>query len=132
MPSESAVFKKKMDLTRVTRTTIIIAIAVSGRRDENRRCEISCKEGVPVSQGVYDFVSDSYYVSCASVHHVGTIPFSYEIEVEGIEGWSVIIPLPEVVFKPHLNAEDVQKLDEWKSTIPRRWKIRYIQMLGVF
>lgn len=132
MPTDSTLFKKKMKLTRTSRATIIVAIAVSERRDENRRCEISCKEGTPIGQGVYDFVSDSYYVDCASMHHVGIVTFGYEMEIDGVESWCVSVPMPDTVFKPYLDAVDVQKLDEWRDTISRRWKVKYIQMMSVF
>ena len=132
MPTEITLFKKRITFFKTEQPTVIIAIAISEKDHENKIVTISCKEGDPVCQGVYDVITDSYLVKCASSHYIGKIPFSYEIQVDNIANWSTCIPIPDNIFSNHLKEVEKQKLQTWRTSLPKSWKIQYLQIRGVY
>jgi hypothetical protein len=110
--------------------TIVLAVASSLTSEENKMIHAPCKNGIHICNAVYDVTRDSFIVEGVEVYTVGDIPIHYYIEMEGVQGFRVHLPLPEKVIKRYLTDSEKKKFEDWKSKFPfETHNIKFLQMV---
>ncbi len=109
--------------------TTIIALAISEDYSRNSIHAINCKKGKSLNNVIYDATRDVYLVECLDYHHVGGIPLSFYLEIEGILGFHINIPMPESTFKKYLTLNDKKQFDIWKESFNSKTvKFQFLQI----
>lgn len=125
--------KGKIKLEQVERSFSVYAIIRSKTESHNESRFIPCNKGKHISQVVYDSTKDGYVVKCMDLIHVGEIFTGYQMEMEGVIGWKIDIPLPEVVLRRYLSAQTIKHLDNWKAKYDKdRYEIQFIQIINAY
>lgn len=110
--------------------TVVLAVVTSLNSEENKLITAPCKAGIHVCNTVYDVTKDSFIIEGVEVYTLGDIPVHYFIEMEGVQGFRVHLPLPETVVKRYLTESEKKKFEDWKSKFPKEThNIKLLQMV---
>jgi hypothetical protein len=110
--------------------TIVLAVATALNSEENKIIYAPCKNGIHVCNTVYDVTRDSFVVEAVEVYTVGEVSVHYYMEMEGVQGFRVHLPLPEKVVKRYITESEKKKFDEWKASFPsEKYNIKLLQMV---
>ena len=121
--------KAKLRFTKVDKNTEVTAIAISKTISNNNYKVISCNKGRYLNNVVYDITKDCYYIECLDFLPIGEVPISFEVEMDGIFGWKVDLPIPEVVFRRYLSEDDKKHYDEWKAQFDKDVEFYLVETL---
>ena len=117
-----------------SRPTRIIALAIATEDDDrNSYVHVSTSYGRPLTPPLHDQVRDHYEICCADHLHIGTIPFSLQMEMQAQCEWIQQIPIPESVIQSHLEKSSWESFEEWKKLYPEdEYDIEFMQMIGCY
>jgi hypothetical protein len=110
--------------------TVVLAVVSALDSTENKLITAPCKAGIHVCNTVYDVTKDSFIIEGIEVYTLGDIPVHYFIEMEGVQGFRVHLPLPETVVKRYLTESEKKKFEDWKAKFPKEThNIKLLQMV---
>lgn len=110
--------------------TVVLAVVSSLDGSANKIIYAPCKNGIHVCNAVYDVTKDSFVIEGIEVYSVGDIPVHYFIEMDGVQGFRIHLPLPETVVKRYLTESEKKKFEDWKSKFPKEThNIKLLQMV---
>jgi hypothetical protein len=98
--------------------TIVFAVASALDATNNKLIHVPCKNGIHICNAVYDVTRDSFIVEGVEVFPVGDIPVHYYVEMDGVQGFRIHLPLPEKVIKRYLTESEKKKFEDWKTKFP--------------
>lgn len=124
--------KSGLDIEKDARPTIIYAVAISKKPDENTEIGIPCDAGEPIDAAGYDVANDICYVWGVDYFHVGSIPCSFYVSTPDSVASGTFISVPEKVFRQYLPEVQNDYLDTWKVVYKKNCHIRYFQILGSY
>lgn len=108
--------KKSLHLIQSGFGVDIYAFAYSHDEDRNVPLHVPAKDGEPLQKSIHDTVRDCYIVNGIDWIYVGFVPINYQLVVEGIDDWSIEIPIPLKTLKRYLGSDEKRKLDQWTAS----------------
>lgn len=113
----------------------IYVIAVS-KPEKNRTDEkkvIPCETGKPIGAHCYDHSADRYIIRCAGLINLGRFKVGYKLEMHGVDGWKVDVPLPESLLLKQMSASARKTLEKFKRDFSESdYNFSFIQCSEVF
>lgn len=110
--------------------TYIIVIAVDNDNLSNFINRINCRKGIPIGGYIYDSQSDCYYLECADFLHLGSIPVSYAMTLDGDDNWKQRVLMPESVLKKFMTPLQKRELRNFQKRFKSpKFKINFVQMV---
>jgi hypothetical protein len=111
-PSDNEEFddvKDAMQILRSTERTIVFAIAVDKKNEDNNvMSSIRCNGGTAFGGYARDAARDSYIVQCVEFLQLGSVAFSYVVTMPSAGNWQVKVPIPETVLEKYFNPQQLE------------------------
>ena len=121
---DSRTIKSSLNIVRRNRNSFIVAVSIHVEANRNTLHSIKCERGRRINNIPYDVTTDSYQIRCTSLFQFGEIPISFQMEMEGVEGWTIDIPMPKVI-KRYPSKDGREALANWKKE-QRECRISYL------
>lgn len=113
------------------KTVVVLVIRDLMYPENNVQKHIYCQDGVGFCGYVRDLTKDSYIAECVDFVSLGNIHVSYRVKMPNTGGWSMQVPMPEVVIEKLISPYYKRILDEVKHKYPHpKYELNYMQMIG--
>lgn len=110
--------------------TYLIAVAVSKDGSKNFVNKLNCRNGIPINGYIYDAQSDCYFYECADFLHLGTVPVSLRLTLEGDLGWDTAMPIPPKSVLKLLNPSQRKAFSGFKRHFKSsEYDVSFVQMI---
>ena len=110
--------------------TYIILVAVSRDGSGNFVNKLNCKNGIPIGGYIYDAQNDCYFYECADFLHLGTIPISLRLTLDGDLGWDTAMPVPPKSVVKMLNPSQRKSYTNFKRHFKAsEYIVSFVQMI---
>jgi hypothetical protein len=133
LPSDVEVFSQIREDLRIYRTsdrTIVSAVVVDKDETKNKTVAIRCFGGSAFGGYVRDCSGDAYLIEGIDYVGLGTIPFSFRLEVPNAGNWSVNIPISEKVLMSSFAPSQLKAISDLRERYPEdKYNINFLQML---
>lgn len=131
LEEDKASIKESLILEPTGYSVDVYIIAYSSKRNMLKR--ISCNKVKPLGNWCYDLNTDTLMIECSAYAHLGRFPVGYKMKMEGVEGWSVEVPLSEAIIEKRICGEGKKVLDRFKAEYPSKENsYSFVQCSGVF
>jgi hypothetical protein len=122
--------REHIEIVHSPEQTYLIVMAVHNDRSRNVLNRISCKKGVPINGYVYDAKADTYCYECVDYLHLGYIPISFSVKLEGAS-WLVRVPMCESVLKKFMTTLQKRELKNFKNHFKgEEYKVEFLQLIN--
>lgn len=117
-------------IIRQAERTLVYCIVVDKQNEKNVIAGLRCYGGVAFGGYARDVSGDAYLVECVQSVHLGTVPFSFRLEMPKAGNWNVDIPIPEKVLEAAFAPAQRKTLSDLRDRFPEdRYEFQYLQML---
>lgn len=121
--------KEHMEVASCPERTYLIALAIHKEKSRNAINRISAKKGLPIAGYVYDSQSETYCYECADYLHLGYIPVSFVVKVQGTP-WKMRVPMCESVLKKFMTSLQKRELKNFKNHFKsEEYRVEFLQLI---
>ncbi len=132
-PRDCRDIKKAITVEQFSTGMYVVAYVIDKHDEGNQPLQISIQEGESLCGDVYDTVKDRYHVYGVDWFDIGHLPVNYNITIEGIDNWSVDVPLPLPVLRRYMSPTQRRRFDLWKNQFPdEQYLLSFIQAVSVY
>lgn len=113
------------------KTVVVLVVRDKAHPENNTPRHIHCQDGTGFCGYVRDLGKDSYIANCVDFMSLGNIHVAYRVTMPNTGGWSMQVPMPEVVVERLISPYYKRALKEAKDKYPHPdYELHFMQMIG--
>lgn len=118
-------FKERLTVRPLDEPCFVVVAAVSECPHSNSLQKLTHHRSVPIGgYFCYNVVDQSYTIECMDFVHLGYVPKSFDLGVEGFSQWRCRVPAPEAVLNKLFTPDQQRDLQSFKA-LHRDDPVRY-------